>query len=107
MIVKLGELKLGELLDTPPPGLDEAIAISKVHLTYCKGFIPPPPPPPYFSLLLTSNSLNPWQVIQFLELEEYSKFTRIVFDTAPTVSKTLLLLLLFFMPFLKEIIPWK
>lgn len=28
--VKLGELKLGELLDTPPPGLDEAIAISKV-----------------------------------------------------------------------------
>lgn len=27
---KLGELKLGELLDTPPPGLDEAIAISKV-----------------------------------------------------------------------------
>lgn len=26
---KLGELKLGELLDTPPPGLDEAIAISK------------------------------------------------------------------------------
>ncbi|XP_057475355.1 ATPase GET3B-like [Actinidia eriantha] len=31
MIVdQLGELKLGELLDTPPPGLDEAIAISKV-----------------------------------------------------------------------------
>lgn len=27
---RLGELKLGELLDTPPPGLDEAIAISKV-----------------------------------------------------------------------------
>ncbi|GER28846.1 ATPase [Striga asiatica] len=26
---QLGELKLGELLDTPPPGLDEAIAISK------------------------------------------------------------------------------
>jgi len=25
----LGELKLGELLDSPPPGLDEAIAISK------------------------------------------------------------------------------
>ncbi|KAM7267282.1 hypothetical protein ACFE04_009448 [Oxalis oulophora] len=49
---QLGELKLGELLDTPPPGLDEAIAISKV--------------------------------IQFLELEEYNKFTRIVFDTAPT-----------------------
>ncbi|KAF1880131.1 hypothetical protein Lal_00022260 [Lupinus albus] len=49
---KLGELKLGELLDTPPPGLDEAIAISKV--------------------------------IQFLESQEYSMFTRIVFDTAPT-----------------------
>ncbi|KAM7263927.1 hypothetical protein ACFE04_001610 [Oxalis oulophora] len=27
---QLGDLKLGELLDTPPPGLDEAIAISKV-----------------------------------------------------------------------------
>ncbi|KAK1382481.1 ATPase ARSA1 [Heracleum sosnowskyi] len=52
IVEQLGELKLGELLDTPPPGLDEAIAISKV--------------------------------IQFLELEEYNKFTRIVFDTAPT-----------------------
>ncbi|XP_037453844.1 ATPase GET3B-like [Triticum dicoccoides] len=49
---QLGELKLGELLDTPPPGLDEAIAISKV--------------------------------IQFLEAPEYSMFSRIVFDTAPT-----------------------
>ncbi|XP_022890093.1 ATPase ASNA1 homolog 2-like [Olea europaea var. sylvestris] len=27
---QLGELKLGELLNSPPPGLDEAIAISKV-----------------------------------------------------------------------------
>jgi len=44
---------LGELLDTPPPGLDEAIAISKV--------------------------------MQFLEAQEYSMFSRIVFDTAPTV----------------------
>ncbi|KAF2318497.1 hypothetical protein GH714_008363 [Hevea brasiliensis] len=51
-LTKLGELKLGELLDTPPPGLDEAIAISKV--------------------------------MQFLESQEYSMFTRIVFDTAPT-----------------------
>lgn len=33
-LMKLGELKLGELLDTPPPGLDEAIAISKVILSY-------------------------------------------------------------------------
>ncbi|XP_039037421.1 ATPase GET3B-like [Hibiscus syriacus] len=49
---QLGELKLGELLDTPPPGLDEAIAISKV--------------------------------MQFLESPQYSMFTRIVFDTAPT-----------------------
>ncbi|KAI0499227.1 hypothetical protein KFK09_020130 [Dendrobium nobile] len=49
---QLGELKLGELLDTPPPGLDEAIAISKV--------------------------------LQFLESQEYSMFSRIVFDTAPT-----------------------
>ncbi|CAN0825610.1 ATPase GET3B [Linum grandiflorum] len=52
LVEQLGELKLGELLDTPPPGLDEAIAISKV--------------------------------IQFLESPEYSMFTRIVFDTAPT-----------------------
>ncbi|GAA0151604.1 transporter [Lithospermum erythrorhizon] len=49
---QLGNLKLGELLDTPPPGLDEAIAISKV--------------------------------MQFLESEKYDRFTRIVFDTAPT-----------------------
>lgn len=33
-LMKLGELKLGELLDTPPPGLDEAIAISKVILPF-------------------------------------------------------------------------
>ncbi|KAI4382720.1 hypothetical protein MLD38_008647 [Melastoma candidum] len=52
LVEQLGELKLGELLDTPPPGLDEAIAISKV--------------------------------MQFLESQEYSMFTRIVFDTAPT-----------------------
>ncbi|GAV62519.1 ArsA_ATPase domain-containing protein [Cephalotus follicularis] len=52
LVEQLGELKLGELLDTPPPGLDEAIAISKV--------------------------------MQFLESEQYSMFTRIVFDTAPT-----------------------
>ncbi|XP_012064762.1 ATPase GET3B isoform X2 [Jatropha curcas] len=49
---QLGELKLGELLDTFPPGLDEVIAISKV--------------------------------MQFVESQEYNKFTRIVFDTAPT-----------------------
>ncbi|KAK9124215.1 hypothetical protein Sjap_013817 [Stephania japonica] len=52
LVDQLGELKLGELLDTPPPGLDEALAISKV--------------------------------MQFVEAPEYSMFTRIVFDTAPT-----------------------
>uniref|UniRef100_A0A7C9CIU8 Adenosinetriphosphatase n=1 Tax=Opuntia streptacantha TaxID=393608 RepID=A0A7C9CIU8_OPUST len=31
LVEQIGELKLGELLDTPPPGLDEAIAISKGH----------------------------------------------------------------------------
>ncbi|KAL6955946.1 ATPase get3b [Sarracenia purpurea var. burkii] len=30
LVEQVGELKLGELLDTPPPGLDEALAISKV-----------------------------------------------------------------------------
>ncbi|KAH1066742.1 hypothetical protein J1N35_031729 [Gossypium stocksii] len=49
---QFGDLKLGELLDTPPPGLDEAIAISKV--------------------------------MQFVESPQYSMFSRIVFDTAPT-----------------------
>jgi arsenite-transporting ATPase len=49
---QLGDLKLGELLDTPPPGLDEAIAIAKV--------------------------------VQFIKDDKYAKFTRIVFDTAPT-----------------------
>jgi hypothetical protein len=27
---QVADLKLGELLDTPPPGLDEAVAIAKV-----------------------------------------------------------------------------
>ena len=30
---QLADLKLGELLDTPPPGLDEAVAIAKVKLS--------------------------------------------------------------------------
>ncbi|CAN1253041.1 ATPase GET3B [Linum perenne] len=60
--VQLGDLKLGELLDTPPPGMDEAIAMSKA----CKSC-----------------------VLQFAESPEYSKFTRIVFDTAPTMKKKL------------------
>ncbi|KAG5237754.1 anion-transporting ATPase family protein [Salix suchowensis] len=45
-------VEIGRVLDTPPPGLDEAMAIAKV--------------------------------MQFLESQEYSMFTRIVFDTAPT-----------------------
>eukprot|EP00775_Hariotina_reticulata_P006182 gene6182-6420_t len=49
---QLKELKLGELLETPPPGLDEAVAISKV--------------------------------VQFVNSQEYARFSRIVFDTAPT-----------------------
>ncbi|PIA37286.1 hypothetical protein AQUCO_03000110v1 [Aquilegia coerulea] len=57
LVEQLGELKLGELLDTPPPGLDEALAISKV--------------------------------MQFVEAEEYKMFTRIIFDTAPTLKKKL------------------
>jgi len=32
---QLADLQLGELLDTPPPGLDEAVAIAKVHTTPC------------------------------------------------------------------------
>ena len=49
---QLAGLGLEELLNTPPPGLDEAIAISKV--------------------------------VEFVESAEYARFTRIVFDTAPT-----------------------
>ncbi|KAF5744728.1 ATPase ASNA1 2 [Tripterygium wilfordii] len=49
---QLEQLKLEELLDTPPPGLDEALAVSKV--------------------------------MQFVDSQEYSKFSRIVLDTAPT-----------------------
>jgi arsenite-transporting ATPase len=49
---QLKDLKLGELLDTPPPGLDEAVAVAKV--------------------------------VQFVQSAKYARFTRIVFDTAPT-----------------------
>ena len=31
VVDQLADLKLGELLDTPPPGLDEAVAIAKVR----------------------------------------------------------------------------
>jgi arsenite-transporting ATPase len=49
---QLADLKLGELLSTPPPGLDEAVAVAKV--------------------------------VQFVQSQKYARFTRIVFDTAPT-----------------------
>ena len=52
MMSKLVDLNLAEILNTPPPGFDEGVAISKV--------------------------------IDFVEKEEYAKFTRIVIDTAPT-----------------------
>ena len=52
LVEQLADLKLGELLDTPPPGFDEAVAIAKVQ--------------------------------QFVSKEEFARFTRIVFDTAPT-----------------------
>ncbi|KAI4322291.1 hypothetical protein L6164_022001 [Bauhinia variegata] len=52
IVEQLGELKLEELLHSPPPGMDEILAISTV--------------------------------LQFVESQEYKKFTRIVFDTAPT-----------------------
>ncbi|CAG9465867.1 unnamed protein product [Pedinophyceae sp. YPF-701] len=52
LMESLTDLRLSELLDTPPPGLDESVAIAKV--------------------------------VQFVESQEYAKFTRIVFDTAPT-----------------------
>lgn len=49
---ELADLKLGELLESPPPGLDESVALAKV--------------------------------VEFITNEEYAKFSRIVFDTAPT-----------------------
>ena len=52
VVDQIADLRLGELLDSPPPGFDEAVAISKV--------------------------------VKFTESDEYSDFTRIVFDTAPT-----------------------
>ncbi|CAI9091119.1 OLC1v1026057C1 [Oldenlandia corymbosa var. corymbosa] len=79
---QLGELKLGELLDTPPPGLDEAIAISKA----CSGVSCSSHECSFFLRinLNLSKCLISYQVMQFLESQEYNMFTRIVFDTAPT-----------------------
>jgi arsenite-transporting ATPase len=49
---QLADLNMGELLNSPPPGLDEAVSIAKV--------------------------------VQFVKGEDYARFTRIIFDTAPT-----------------------
>ncbi|KAK9203478.1 hypothetical protein WN943_013732 [Citrus x changshan-huyou] len=74
LVEQLGELKLGELLDTPPPGLDEAIAISKLRIIFL------------LLLLLvlcivypkiSTDRITFFQVIQFLESQEYRMFTRI------------------------------
>ena len=35
VVDQLADLKLGELLDTPPPGLDEAVAIAKAWPCHC------------------------------------------------------------------------
>ena len=40
---QLADLKLGELLDTPPPGLDEAVAIAKARLPVLMGVVLVPP----------------------------------------------------------------
>lgn len=82
---QLGDLNLEDLLDTLPPGLDEAIAISKactVIFFYFK----------ISRLVLDYNYTVIPQVVEFLESQEYSRFRRIVFDTAPTVRNHSLLL---------------
>lgn len=35
VVEQLADLKLGELLDSPPPGFDEAVAISKARTFFC------------------------------------------------------------------------
>lgn len=43
---QLADLQLGELLDTPPPGLDEAVAIAKVTTKMPCFTLPLPTPRP-------------------------------------------------------------
>ncbi|CAF2365994.1 BnaA02g06130D [Brassica napus] len=57
---ELGDLNLEDMLNAASPGIDEIAAISKARI----------------EIYL--------QVLQFVESPEYSRFTRIVFDTAPT-----------------------
>ncbi|CAH2072109.1 unnamed protein product [Thlaspi arvense] len=56
---ELGDLNLEDMLNAASPGIDEIAAISKARISL-------------------------FQVLQFMESPEYSRFTRIVFDTAPT-----------------------
>ena len=44
IVEQLADLKLGELLDTPPPGFDEAVAIAKVSHS-CAGKLVGKTPP--------------------------------------------------------------
>jgi arsenite-transporting ATPase len=93
---QLSDLKLSELLDTPPPGLDEAVAIAKVRLPlvgeggrghehsdalrvcWYRDHM-------RFVILFSTNLMRVGlQVVQFVDSAEYARFTRIVFDTAPT-----------------------
>ncbi len=41
VVEQLADLKLGELLDTPPPGFDEAVAISKARRAWPCGSAAP------------------------------------------------------------------
>ena len=98
--LKLGELKLGEMLDTPPPELDEAIAISKAcvdSLAFNEFRLTSLTSRVFYGLL--ADVLIYCQVIQFLESQEYNIFTRIVFDTAPTVRQKVNLLCRFILKY--------
>ena len=68
---------MAELLDTPPPGLDEAIAILKVS-TFWNFLI--------IHIYITHIKNDSLQVMEFVDSPDCSMFTRIVFDTASTVS---------------------
>lgn len=50
---QLADLQLGELLDTPPPGLDEAVAIAKVQSIPCDCGPAPDHPTQPVSILAT------------------------------------------------------
>lgn len=91
---QLADLRLGELLDTPPPGIDEAIAISKVSewiklritmlFVVCCMHVPRRTGIPPTSAPSSSSRITVPQVIQLLRDPQFSKFEHVVFDTAPT-----------------------